>query len=180
VDFVVDLVAEASRNLCVDTSRVYAVGGSNGGMFTWELGQNDVSAGVFRAIAPIIGLPHRGYLAPPAQPEGMPVLLVTGTRDRTVPPGEWEDPSFTTTSDGDRYYYTGATAITRVWAEAAGCSTATAASPVDVGVPDLDCRSYCPDGGGLPPVLDCRAAMGHIYDFSWSWPLVLQFFDDHQ
>jgi hypothetical protein len=109
----------------------------------------------------------------------MPVLLVTGTRDRTVPPGDWEDPSFTTTSDADVYYYTGATAITQVWAEAAGCSTATAASPVDVGVPDLDCRSYCPDGGGLPPVLDCRAQMGHTYEFSWSWPLVLEFFDQH-
>jgi len=177
VDFVVDLVAEASRNLCIDTARVYAVGGSNGGMFTWELGQNEASASTFRAIAPIIGLPHRAYLEPPARPEGMPVLLVTGTRDRTVPPGDWEDPSFTTTSDGDIYYYTGATAITRVWAEAAGCSTTAAASPVDVGVLDLDCRSYCPDGDGLPPVLDCRASTGHTYNFSWSWPLVLDFFD---
>lgn len=114
VDFAVALVAEAARSLCIDTGRIYAVGGSNGGMFTWELGQNEVSAGTFRAIAPIIGLPHRGYLSPPARGGGTPVLLITGTRDRTVPPGAWEDPSFTTTSDGDAYYYTGATAITRV------------------------------------------------------------------
>ncbi len=180
VDFVVALVTEASQNLCIDAGRVYAVGGSNGGMFTWELGQNEVSAGTFRALAPIIGLPHRGYLAPPAQAGGIPVLLITGTRDQTVPPGEWEDAGFTTTSDGDTYYYTGATAITRVWAESAGCSTAADATPVEVGVPDLDCRSYCRGDAPLPPVLDCRAVMGHTYDFSWSWPFVLDFFDQNR
>lgn len=180
VDFVVALVTEAAKNLCIDTGRVYAVGGSNGGMFTWELGQNEASAGTFRALAPIIGLPHRGYLAPPAQAGGTPVLLITGTRDRTVPPGDWEDDRFTTTADGDSYYYTGATAITRVWAEAAGCSTAEAAAAVDVGVPELDCRSYCAGDAPLPTVLDCRAAMGHTYDFRWSWPLVLDFFDHHR
>lgn len=110
----------------------------------------------------------------------MPVLLVTGTRDKTVPPGDWEGDAFTTTTDGDVYYYTGATAITRVWAEAAGCSTAAAAAPVDVGIAELDCRSYCDGGEDWPSVLDCRAGMGHTYDFQWSWPLVLDFFDRHQ
>jgi len=32
-------------------------------------------------------------------------------------------------------------------------------------------------GAGWPNVLDCRAAMGHAYDFSWSWKLILDFFD---
>jgi poly(3-hydroxybutyrate) depolymerase len=183
VDFVVALVTTAAENLCIDTERVYAVGGSNGGMFTWELGQNEASAETFRALAPIIGLPHRGYLSPPARAGGTPVLLITGTRDRTVPPGPWEDAGFTTTSDGDTFYYTGATAITRVWAEAAGCATAEAAAPVDVGdvgAPDLECRSYCAQDGALPAVLDCRAQMGHTYAFRWSWPLVMDFFDRHQ
>jgi polyhydroxybutyrate depolymerase len=179
LDFALSLVAMASENLCIDEARVYAVGGSNGGMFTWEIGQNEASAGAFRAIAPLIGLPHRGYLSPPGRADGMPVLLITGTRDRTVPPGAWEDGAFTTTSDGDVYYYTGATAITRVWAEALGCSTAVAAAPVDVGLPDIDCRSYCAGGEAWPPVLDCRAEMGHTYDLQWSWPLVLDFFDRH-
>lgn len=179
VDFAIALVTETAHNLCIDTERVYAVGGSNGGMFTWELGQNAASADTFRALAPIIGLPHRGYLAPPARAGGTPVLLITGTRDHTVPPGAWEDPAFTTTSDGDTYYYTGATAITRVWAESAGCATTTPAAPVDMGLPDLDCRSYCPGTDVLPPVLDCRAPMGHTYDFAWSWPLVLEFFDEN-
>lgn len=180
VEFVLALVAAAEENLCIDADRVYATGGSNGGMFTWELGQEARSAGTFRALAPIVGLPHRGYLAPPARPDGLPVLLITGTRDHTVPPGAWEDTAYTTTSDGDTYYYTGATAITRVWAEASGCDTSSSATPVDVGVPDLDCRTYCDGAGALPPVLDSRSPMGHAYGLSWSWPLVLSFFDRYE
>ena len=106
----------------------------------------------------------------------MPVLVITGSGDRTVPPGDWEDANYTTTTDGDQYYYTGATAITRVWAEAAGCDATVPAAPVDV-LPDLDCRSYCGSDGALPTVLDCRADMGHAYQFQWSWPLILEFFD---
>jgi hypothetical protein len=51
VAFTRALVKEVESKLCVDTARVFAVGGSNGGMFTWELGQNAASAQTFRAIA---------------------------------------------------------------------------------------------------------------------------------
>ena len=176
VAFAVALVELARENLCIDPDRVFATGGSNGGMFSWELGQNEASADTFRAIAPIIGLPHRAHLDAPAKDGGMPVLVITGARDRTVPPGDWEDPNYTTTTDGDQYYYSGATAITRVWAEANGCDATVPAASVDV-LPDLDCRSYCGGDGDLPPVLDCRADMGHVYQFGWTWPLILDFFD---
>ncbi len=63
----VALVKEVESKLCVDTARVFASGGSNGGMFTWELGQNTASAPIFRAIASLIGLPHRGYLDAPSE-----------------------------------------------------------------------------------------------------------------
>jgi poly(3-hydroxybutyrate) depolymerase len=101
-------VSEIKTKLCLDTTRIFAAGGSNGGMLTWELGQNASSAPIFRAIAPIIGLPHRGYLDAPGKLNGMPVLVITGTRDTTVPPGAWEDAGHTMTRDSDRYYYTGA------------------------------------------------------------------------
>ena len=177
VDFVLELVALARDNLCIDADRVFAVGGSNGGMFSWELGQNAASASTFRAIAPIIGLPHRAHLDPPALDGGMPVLLITGASDRTVPPGDWEDPTFTTTTDGDVYFYTGATGITQAWAAASGCDVTRPAASVDLGVSEVECRSYCDGGGAWPPVLDCRAEMGHAYQLRWSWPLVLDFFD---
>jgi polyhydroxybutyrate depolymerase len=190
VAFTITLVAEIESKLCVDPTRVFAAGGSNGGMFTWELGQNSKSAPIFRAIAPIIGLPHRGHLDAPGGSGGMPVLLITGMRDMTVPPGAWEDMSHTTTSDGDRYYYTGASAITRRWGPVNGCPyLGTPAVPFEAGTNHADCRTYCTGnaagwsdastGTRWPNVLDCRAPMGHTYEFSWSWKLILDFFDAH-
>jgi poly(3-hydroxybutyrate) depolymerase len=181
VDFVVALVDHVKKNLCVDTDRIFATGGSNGGMFTWELGQDFRSAPTFRAIAPLIGLPHRGYLDAQGKPEDMPVLVITGTRDTTVPPGAWDNPNYTTTSNrNDRYYYTGATAITEVWAVANDCvfDIGDKAVPFNDGVRKADCRTYCSSDSGWPKVLDCRARMGHSYGLSWSWKLILKFFDE--
>ncbi len=179
VGFTLALIEEVAGKLCVDTDRVYATGSSNGGMFTWELAQNPRSASSFRAIAPNIGVPHRDYLDPPPEGAVMPALLTTGTEDSTVPPGEWEDTGFTTTSDGDHFYYASATSIMRVWASAHGCSIEQPAIPIDTGLADIDCRSYCSDDPGLTRVLDCRAAMGHEAGLHWSWKLTLEFFDQH-
>jgi polyhydroxybutyrate depolymerase len=180
VDFVVALIETIGQNLCVDTNNVFAAGGSNGGMFTWELGQNPQSAEIFRAIAPIIGLPHKGFLEAQGRISDMPALVITGTRDNVVPPGAWEDPSFTTTSNGnDRYYYTGATAITRSWAQAHGCDIDNNAESFNDGYRKPDCRTYCTQDQGWPRALDCRARMGHTYSLSWSWKLVMDFFDAH-
>jgi polyhydroxybutyrate depolymerase len=190
VAFTLALVQEIESKLCVDTARVFASGGSNGGMFTWELGQNPASAPIFRAIASLIGLPHRGYLDPPGKSGGMPVLLITGTHDTTVPPGNWESANYTTTSDGNAYYYTGASAIVRRWGTADSCPfQGQPAAAFITGIAQAQCRSYCGGsprgwsggsaGVGWPNVLDCRAVMGHTYDFSWSWRLTLDFFDAH-
>jgi polyhydroxybutyrate depolymerase len=180
VDFALALIGNVSANLCVNAERVYASGGSNGGMYAWELGQNPKSAPAFKAIAPLIGLPHRAYLDGPGKDDEMPALLITGTLDNVVPPGAWDDDSFTTTSnDNDRFHYTGATAITKSWANAHGCDTSEMASPVVVGYEKSDCRTYCKADTGLPRVLDCRVRMGHTYDLSWSWKLIMDFFDAH-
>lgn len=190
VAFAIALVTQIESKICIDTTRVFAAGGSNGGMFTWELGQNAASARLFRAIAPLIGLPHRGYLERAAKTGGLPVLLITGTHDATVPPGAWESTHYTTTSDGNRYYYTGASAMTRSWGAVDGCPySGIPAASFGTGINQADCRTYCgrrPAGwsGGSageswPNVLDCRAAMGHTYAFDWSWQLILEFFDAH-
>ena len=179
VDFVLALLTELEAGLCVDTDAVFAAGGSNGGMFTWELGQDPRTAPRLRALAPLIGLPHRGFLAHQGTDAELAVLSITGTHDPTVPPGEWEDPTFTTTTDGDRYFYTGATAITRSWADAHGCDTSEPAAPWD-GVTSMDCRSYCAVDDGWPQVLDCRADMRHTYDLATTWPVMLDFFGAHR
>jgi len=179
VEFTVALVDHINSKMCVDTDNVFASGGSNGGMFTWELGQNPLTAPLFRAIAPIIGLPHRGYLGAQGKNEDMPVLLITGKSDPTVPPGEWDDASFTTTTDGDNFYYTGATGITQSWAQALACDVSSNALAFDDGYEETDCRTYCSGDQGWPRVLDCRANMAHTYDFDWSWKLTMDFFDQH-
>lgn len=179
VDFVQALVQRVESTWCVQSERVYAVGGSNGGMFVWELLQNPKTSGLLRAAAPIVGLPHRGYLDGPAGPTATPVILITGVRDPVVPPGPWDDTSATTTSnDNDRYFYTGATAIMRRWAAASGCGVAESEAATPFGAAAADCRSYCArEAGKWPRVLDCRADMGHDYGLSWSWPLIMDFFD---
>jgi hypothetical protein len=111
----------------------------------------------------------------------MPVIVITGLDDNVDPPGAWDSDAFTTTSnDSDRYYYTGATAITRRWAAAAGCDASGKELAFAVGASQADCRTYCPASGAhWPAVLDCRARMGHDYGLPWSWKLTLDFFD-HQ
>jgi poly(3-hydroxybutyrate) depolymerase len=179
VDFARALVERVEAQLCIHRLHVFAVGGSNGGMFTWELGANAATASLFRAIAPIVGLPHRGDLRAPASTGGLPVLLITGLADPVVPPGRWDDPAYTTTSNGnDRYYYTGATAVIRLWSQAAGCRVDAVEHAIATGVTKADCRSYCEAGRGQwPRVAECRAPMAHEYQLDWSWRAVLDFFD---
>lgn len=179
VAFAVDLVTALSQNLCIDPERVYAVGGSNGGMFVWDLARHDASARIFSGIASLIGMPHRGYLSPPVSASAMPAILITGMNDPTSPPGSWDQTTFTTSTDGDHYYYTGAAAITEVWARAHYCDTDSPATPFDTGISEAECRGWnaCRGQTSWPPVLDCRHDIGHRYGLSWSWPLILDFFE---
>ncbi|MDE0787029.1 MAG: hypothetical protein OSB13_10630 [Porticoccaceae bacterium] len=182
IGFVASLVSEAKDNLCIDSERIFAVGGSNGGMFVWDLGRDERTADSFKAIAPIIGLPHRGYLAGPKKANGLPVISITGMNDTTVPPGDWNNKSFTTTSNGEAFFYTGASAIAESWGNALGCDTSVPPELVTQDIaPDLECRSwdYCGGGDIFPGILDCRGEdMGHVYNLGQSWPLIMAFFND--
>ena len=81
VDAVRALLDRMTSLPCVDTTRIYATGASNGGGFTARLGCE--LADRLAAIAPVAG----GYapLGPchPARP--LPVLEIHGTRDQVVP-----------------------------------------------------------------------------------------------
>jgi poly(3-hydroxybutyrate) depolymerase len=82
VAFVRQLVDELKSTLCIDTSRVFATGCSNGGMFVHELAQQ--MSDTFAAVAAnCAGKPHQGF---EAMPGGHPVsmMLVTGESDRTI------------------------------------------------------------------------------------------------
>ena len=169
------MIENIGKSECIDLDRVFMTGGSNGGMFTWDMGQTPAVASQLRAIAPLIGLPHRGYLEGPGRADGLPVLLITGLDDPTVPPGKWGDDGFTTTLDSDRYHYPGATAIIQSWSKAHGCIAEV--ETVNFGADGVECRSSCAvDGSVLPPVVDCRADMAHDYALDRTWPMILDFF----
>ena len=180
IAFAVELVETVSNNVCVDTGRVYAVGAQTEGCLFGIWRVMSQARPIFSAIAALIGMPHRGYLDPPVLSRGMPAILITGKNDRDLSP--WRlgrQRGFTTTSDGDYFYYTGASAITEVWADAHRCDTTVPPDVFDVGVDDVECRawSYCDGTSAWPPVMDCRHEIGHRYGLSWSWPLILDFFE---
>jgi polyhydroxybutyrate depolymerase len=85
VDFVRALLDRLESNLCVDESRLYATGGSNGGGFAARMGCE--LSDRFAAIAPVAGLYG---LQPPCRPQRpISVLEIHGTADQTVPYSGW-------------------------------------------------------------------------------------------
>ena len=68
---------------CVNTSAVWATGGSNGGIFVYELASDARMAGRLAGIAPVTGLPHKGFLQPA---RGLHYISMLGATDGTVPP----------------------------------------------------------------------------------------------
>jgi polyhydroxybutyrate depolymerase len=80
VGFISKLIDEASDRLCIDLSRVYATGMSNGGFLSHRLGCE--LADRIAAIAPVagtLGIPS----CHPSRP--MPVMAFNGTADPLVP-----------------------------------------------------------------------------------------------
>ena len=55
LQFVWDLLADVRKDYCIDSSRIYATGLSNGGGFVGTLACNDTVGGEFAAFAPASG-----------------------------------------------------------------------------------------------------------------------------
>ncbi|MEV1293418.1 PHB depolymerase family esterase [Pseudonocardia sp. NPDC049635] len=83
VAFTGDLLDELESTLCVDTTRIYATGKSNGGGFTDILACRMPDR--IAAIAPVAGAYYRAG-EPPCEPgRAVPVLSFHGTGDATIP-----------------------------------------------------------------------------------------------
>ena len=76
--FLPGLFDRLEADLCVDVSREYASGESNGGMQTYQLGVD--LAHRLAAITPEFGSFHRGFAMAPAV--GVPVLDLHGSQVR--------------------------------------------------------------------------------------------------
>ena len=125
----VDSVARVVKSLdaleaaaCIDSSRIYATGCSNGGMFTFELSRDERIASRLAGFVPVVGLPHNGFNLRPTSPANL--LGFWGREDTTVPPlsdGALGDSSKTkATGDGGGWYYSSSRNTTNLWAESAG------------------------------------------------------------
>lgn len=91
VHFVEAVVSDAKIRLGIDTTQVYAGGGSNGGEFVYHLAASLASrqgGGGFRllGIAPWYGAFMQGTIAVPRALAGIRVAHFHGLRDRTIPP----------------------------------------------------------------------------------------------
>ena len=79
--FIPGLYDTLEEQLCIDLTREYASGESNGGMQTYQLGVD--LAKRLAAITPEFGSFHRGFAMAPSV--GVPVLDLHGSKDTTVP-----------------------------------------------------------------------------------------------
>jgi len=174
IDFVRDLIEggdgfeNALKDLvCFDPANVFSTGTSNGGMFTWTLVQDERTAPLIAAGAPIIGAPHCGYdFAPATQ---TPMVSFMGIKDETVSPtnepfpGEPTDECITN-RDGDAYLYVAGPQIMKTWAKAGpdSCSDNVIDDEFPsrrFNFPDLTCSTWCK--GGAPYAVDCYFDEGH-------------------
>lgn len=172
-----DLLDKIESEFCVDLSRVYAGGESNGGMMTWQMG-TDSRASRFAAFVPVIGLPHHGFsYLPSILP--FPIMGIWGSRDKTIPHGNNRD-EYTQSQDG--WYYTAARYITKSWADVHGCDVTSDPLPYSTnhdGSNGLSCTSFSKDcHHGDAPVVDCRFQGGHIVP-SYTPELMWEFFSKH-
>ncbi|CAI7664909.1 unnamed protein product [Penicillium glandicola] len=92
LDFTNDLLTHMEENLCIDTSRVYSAGKSNGGGFTGVIACNATLGSRFAAFAAVSGawydtdnIEGVGPCAPAKRDEGYPFLEFHGTIDTTAP-----------------------------------------------------------------------------------------------
>jgi polyhydroxybutyrate depolymerase len=144
VGFVLALLTELDRRLCVDPDRVYATGFSNGGFLSHRLACE--AADRFAAIAPVAGV--MGLDAcDPVRP--VPVMHTHGTSDGIVP---YNGGGFTG--------YRSAPATVDDWAARNGCT----GEPIETFAQgDARCVSHGGCSGGADVVLCTITGGGHTW-----------------
>merc|ERR1719174_790362 len=104
--FIPQLYNYMEQHFCIDVTREYHSGMSNGAMFTYQAGASMSSR--LAAIVPVAGSFHNGFLQSPTSK--VPVMDIHGTSDKTVP-GNASSASAKYALSSDGWYYT----ITGAW-----------------------------------------------------------------
>jgi len=172
VQQVLGVLDEVGESLCVDLDQVWAMGCSNGGMFTFELARDGRSAPRLKGIVPIVGLPHHGYSEGPLLGDTK-MIGMWGRYDEVTPPiSNTDDPD--RTSDPDGWYYTSSDRVMSDWTRKKGCA-GDGRDPMgqdDFGVSNygdaLSCTQGCGERAG-DSIVGCVFEGGHdcFRDFMW-------------
>ena len=157
--FIPSLFDTLEEQLCIDVTREYASGESNGGMQTYQLGVDLASR--LAAIAPEFGSFHRGFAMSPSV--GVALLDLHGSHDRTVPA------NVSLSADGYHYVTTKeileGTHDSKGWKHANGCSGPSRHWPTEWdGLRDFWCieEGDCAGGG----IVRCMWKGGHNWLFN--------------
>ena len=164
---VVDALDALEAELCIDTAMIWATGCSNGGIFTYQLAVDSRTAPRLAGIAPVVGLPHIGFLGAPAANTRISYISSLGAFDTTVPP-------FSNTNESDRsldtrsqpggwYYQTGystSESIAKV-KKCTGPRERTADWDISA-FPELNCTRV--PGCAAGDVVECVGPFGHTCD----------------
>ena len=114
-----------------DTSRYYALGMSNGGMMTLQLGCNMSSR--FAAIAPIAAQLPAGFNCGPTT--DLPMIHLAGGKDNTVRPDGGRN--------GDGFFYVSAADTAAKWADALQCESGPSTWETELSSKaELSCTAY--------------------------------------
>jgi polyhydroxybutyrate depolymerase len=156
--FVTELLDHLEATLCIDLDRVYATGVSNGGMFVYRLGCDMPER--FAAIAPIAGIPMKGFGCAPGPSAPVSIMHLHGSLDRAIPTDGSES--------SERHFVDPLDEVIDMWAseESQGCDSGETPYPTSKdGTKDLECaqRANCSTGA---EVVYCSWAGDHMSSVS--------------
>lgn len=145
--FVRALVSRLQEELCIDTTRIYAAGFSNGGFMAHYLGCE--ASDVFAAVASVAGVLaiEPTYCTPS---RAIPVIHFHGTRDQVVPYGV----------EGDEVYLTSVPETFAGWIDINGCEDAGSES---YRKGDVSCVSHTECEDGVEVTLCTIQGMDHCW-----------------
>jgi len=180
---------ELGKKLCYDKNAIFAMGNSNGGIFTWNLGQDERTAKLLSGIAPIIAAPVCGYDFK-TDTASVPAISLVGRKDPKHPVYTYtpETECVQSSKHEGGYRFVTSHKITSIWAQGApGCNVidiesfpARSYKYKGKDMNRLKCRTWCE--GEAPFSLDCSYWGWHNdvpNNKAFPYRAAMMFFDSH-
>jgi len=171
---VVAILDELQASLCIDLNNIWAVGYSNGAMFSFELAYDSRTAPRLAGVGILAGLPHYGFNRGPSV--NMSFFGMFGLQDPWFPVtshGDANHPDRTLDTESGYYYYT-PDAVLNQWEASTGC---TEKAPVtEWGISNYNILSNCNRcaGPGVQ-IASCNFNAGHEGYQEYEWIPMLNF-----